>query len=628
MDGRNWGNYDIFGRRFIVVLGGVFLLLVVSFPFLPVVDDASSELWLVLSILVGIPGLVLLYGGYRLPHTDIRSELYPTVGNWCLRGIVVGLAILLPIFLVSDDPNIVGNGLLLTGLGSLAGFGAGTYDARAKTRQLELQETVDQLETSNERLERHQQYTDDILDAIDDVFYVLDENGALLRWNKSLSEVSGYTDEEISAMTAADFFTDSDRDTALAAVRNGLESDSVDVELELRTKDGDTIPFEFVGSTLENTSEDPILAGIGRDVTNRVEREQEVQRVRERMEYALNATDSVVWDWNVEDNQASFYPSAESLYGTTVETWEDFIGVIHPEDRQKAQEAIENALETGEPKHEEIRIVRDGDVRWIEAPGYPVQDDNGPTLMIGVARDITERKTYERKLEESNERLEQFAYAASHDLQEPLRMVSSYLQLIEDRSDEELTEETEEFLEFAVDGADRMRDMIDGLLAYSGVETQGEAFKPVDLNKVIGEARDDLEMRITESDADVTIEELPRVVGDEHQLRQVFQNLLSNAIEYSGNEPPRVNISATQNSSMWEISVQDEGIGIEPEEHDRIFEVFQRLQSRDNYGGSGIGLALCERIIERHGGEIRVESEPGEGATFSFTLPAEDEHGR
>lgn len=611
------GSYSsIFGREFIMAIGAIFVVFVVSYPFLPTVDDSSSELWVVLGILVGIPGLILVYGGYRLSHADIRSELYSTVGKWCLRGIVGGVAIMIPILLASNDPNVVGNTLLLTALGSLAGFGAGTYDAKAKTRQFELQETIN-------RLERHQQYTTDILDAIDDVFYVVDETGSLKRWNQSLCEVSGYTDEETAAMTVSDFFGDDGHDAAVAAVRNSFESGSVNVELDLRTKDGETIPFEFVGSTLEDTSGDPVLAGIGRDVTNRVEREQELQRVHERMEFALNATDAVVWDWNVEDDQALFYPSAESLYGTTVETWQDFIDVIHPEDRQKAQESIETALETGEPKHEEIRIVRDGDVRWIEAPGHPVEADDGSTRMIGVARDITERKEYERKLEESNERLEQFAYAASHDLQEPLRMVSSYLQLIEDRADDELTGETEEFLEFAVNGADRMRDMIDGLLEYSRIETQGKPLEPVDLNEVVRDVHDDLDVPITESGADVEIEELPRVMGDERQLRQVFQNLLENAIQYSGDEPPRVHISAERNSSMWDVSVRDEGIGIDPDEQDRIFEVFQRLHTRGDHQGSGIGLALCERVIERHGGDIRVESAAGEGATFSFTLPAE-----
>ncbi|RDI71406.1 sensor histidine kinase [Halopelagius longus] len=499
---RGWTYSDVVGRRFVVALGGIFVALVVSYPYLPVVTDASSNLWIVLGVLVGIPGLALLYGGYQLPQSDIRPELYPTVGEWCLRGILVGLAIVIPIVLASDDPDIVGNTLLLTALGSFAGFGAGRYDARAKTRRLELQETVDQLETSNERLERHRQYTDDILDAIDDVFYVLDESGSLKRWNRSLSKVTGYTDEEISSMTVADFF-DEDSDVATAAVRNGFESGSVNVEISIRTKDGDTVPFEFVGSTLEDTSGDPVLAGIGRDVTDRVERE--------------------------------------------------------------------------------------------------------------------------RRLKESNERLEQFAYAASHDLQEPLRMVSSYLRLLERRYSDDLDEDAREFLEFAVDGADRMRDMIYGLLAYSRVETKGEPLEPVDLNEVVGDVLEDLDVQITESGPDIEIEELPRVMGDKGQLRQVFQNLISNALEYSGNDPPQVRISAERNSSTWEVSVRDEGIGIEPDEQDRIFEVFQRLHAPDEYEGSGIGLALCERIVERHGGDIWVESEPGEGSTFSFTLPAADD---
>jgi len=171
-----------------------------------------------------------------------------------------------------------------------------------------------------------------------------------------------------------------------------------------------------------------------------------------------------------------------------------------------------------------------------------------------------------------------------------------------------------------------MREMIDGLLVYSRIETQGGPLESVDLDGVVEAVRDDLEVQITESGAEVGIEELPTVMGDERQLRQVFQNLLSNAIEYSGDDPPRVQISAERNSSMWEISVRDEGIGIDPDEQARIFDVFQRLQSQNDHQGSGIGLALCERIVERHGGEIWVESEPGEGATFSFTLRPGDTH--
>ncbi|NUB92985.1 MEDS domain-containing protein [Haloterrigena sp. SYSU A558-1] len=224
------------------------------------------------------------------------------------------------------------------------------------------------------------------------------------------------------------------------------------------------------------------------------------------------------------------------------------------------------------------------------------------------------------RLEESNERLEQFAYAASHDLQEPLRMVSSYLQLIERRTGDDLSEEIREFLSFAVDGAERMRRMIEGLLAYSRVETRGEPLEPVELDEVVEDVRENLQVRLDETDAELSVEPLPRVQGDGNQLRQLLQNLLSNAIKYSGETPPRIEVTAERNGNTWKLSVRDDGIGIEDDERERIFDIFDRLHGREEYDGTGIGLALCERIVERHGGEIWVDAEPGEGSTFSFTL--------
>ncbi|OIB58819.1 PAS domain-containing sensor histidine kinase [Natrialba sp. SSL1] len=236
-----------------------------------------------------------------------------------------------------------------------------------------------------------------------------------------------------------------------------------------------------------------------------------------------------------------------------------------------------------------------------------------------------DRQEYIDDLRQSNERLEQFAYAASHDLQEPLRMVSSYLQLVEQRYADELDADGQEFLEYAIDGAERMRSMIDGLLQYSRVESRGDPFDAVDLDAVVADVLGDLQLSIEEHDAEITSEPLPTVEGDASQLRQVFQNLIDNAIEYSGNDPPRVHISAERTGKKWRITVRDEGIGIDPEDSDRVFEVFQRLHTRDEHAGTGIGLALCRRIIERHTGEIQVESEPGDGAAFSFTLPALEE---
>ncbi|WP_306058245.1 sensor histidine kinase [Natronococcus wangiae] len=225
-----------------------------------------------------------------------------------------------------------------------------------------------------------------------------------------------------------------------------------------------------------------------------------------------------------------------------------------------------------------------------------------------------------RQLEASNERLDQFAAAASHDLQEPLRMVSSYLQLVDERYADDLDDEAEKFVEYAADGAERMQVMVDDLLQYSRVETRGDPFEPVDLDAALDDALTDLQVRIEESNAEITADELPRVEGDSSQLRQLFQNLLSNAIEYSGDEPPRIHVSVERVGDEWKISVRDEGIGIDPEDQERIFEIFDRLHSREECEGTGIGLALCRRVVERHGGEIRVDSEPGEGSTFSFTL--------
>ncbi|WP_232703432.1 sensor histidine kinase [Halobacterium wangiae] len=228
------------------------------------------------------------------------------------------------------------------------------------------------------------------------------------------------------------------------------------------------------------------------------------------------------------------------------------------------------------------------------------------------------------QLAASNERLEQFAYAASHDLQEPLRMVSSYLQLIENRYGDDLDEDAEEFIEYAVDGADRMRTMIESLLEYSRVTTEGGAFEPTDTNAVLEDVLTDLQLRVEETDATVTVDDLPTVPADSDQLAQVFQNLLSNALRYSGDEPPRIHVSGERTGDTWRFAVADEGVGIAAEHQDRIFTVFEQVHGHGagEAGESGIGLAMCERIVERHGGDIWVESDSGEGATFYFTIPA------
>jgi light-regulated signal transduction histidine kinase (bacteriophytochrome) len=226
-----------------------------------------------------------------------------------------------------------------------------------------------------------------------------------------------------------------------------------------------------------------------------------------------------------------------------------------------------------------------------------------------------------RELERSNAELEQFAYVASHDLQEPLRTVQSYLQLLQRRYCHMLDADADEFIGFAVEGAQRMRDLITDLLAYARVSSRARPPGPTALSEVVGEALRALHTAIEERRAEITVDPLPTVVADGNQLRQLYQNLVANALKFNRQDVPRVRLGAERKASGWRLFVADNGIGLDPAYKDRIFEVFKRLYGRDEFEGTGIGLAICKKIVEHHGGEIGVESRPGEGATFWFTLP-------
>ncbi|HZD42814.1 MAG TPA: ATP-binding protein, partial [Methanomicrobiales archaeon] len=232
-------------------------------------------------------------------------------------------------------------------------------------------------------------------------------------------------------------------------------------------------------------------------------------------------------------------------------------------------------------------------------------------------------KKYAENLKRSNEDLERFAYVSSHDLQEPLRAIVSYTQLLERRYKGQLGADADEYIHYIVDGGKRMQLLISDLLEFSRVTTRGSDLSRTNSEDVLQKALWDLKIPIEESGAEVTHDPLPSVLADESQLQQVFLNLIANAIKFHREGvPPKVHISARWKGGMWEYSVQDNGIGIEPEYYHKIFIIFQRLHGREQYSGTGIGLALVKRIIERHGGRIWVRSEPGKGSTFSFTLPA------
>lgn len=310
-------------------------------------------------------------------------------------------------------------------------------------------------------------------------------------------------------------------------------------------------------------------------------------------------------------------------------------GAIHPDDRQAMLSLWEKTIKYKLPFKSEFRIKQpDDSVIWVMGQ---IATETGPddqtTTYVGTLTDISSLKSAEEslqqrsiELERSNEALDQFASITSHDLQEPLRMVTSYVQLLEKNYRGQLDSSADKFIKFAVEGTVRMQSLIKDLLAFSRVGTVSIDFNPTDCEQIFEQTLQNLEISITESNAVITHDRLPVVHADESQLRQLFQNLLTNAIKFRGEAEPAIHVCADTTDDGWVFSFKDNGIGIEPKYFERIFSIFQRLHSKDKFPGTGIGLAICYKIVERHSGQIWLESEPGQGSTFYFSLPSCREH--
>jgi len=305
--------------------------------------------------------------------------------------------------------------------------------------------------------------------------------------------------------------------------------------------------------------------------------------------------------------------------------------VHHPDHVQQVVAKISKCFQSGEVWEDTFPLRgRDGNYRWFLSRAVPICDPEGRVLRwFGTNTDISERMRSEEhllrtvgELKRSNDELQQFAYIASHDLQEPLRMVASYTQLLAKRYKGRLDSDADEFIAYAVDGSNRMRGLIQDLLAYSSAGTNGTALREISSENALKEALTNLRATIEESGAVVTHDSLPAITTDDTQLAQVFQNLVGNAIKYRSAEVPRVHVSATKNGGKeWIFSVRDNGLGIDPQYFERIFILFQRLHGQKEFKGTGIGLAICRKIVERLGGRIWVESQPKKGSTFYFALP-------
>lgn len=391
--------------------------------------------------------------------------------------------------------------------------------------------------------------------------------------------------------------------------------------------------YDLIETPLKNTDGTISKLTIFRDITERKKAEKELRETSNYLEKLFNYANAPIVVWDPSFRITRFNHAFEHLTGYTAsEVIGKELNMLFPEaSRDESLNKIERTLSGEHWESVEIPILRkDGDVRialWNSANIYA---EDGRTLLATIAQgqDITERKQAEAKLkqsiaelERSNAELEQFAYVASHDLQEPLRMVSSYTQLLARRYRDKLDADADDFIAYAVDGSNRMQMLINDLLAYSRVSMRGKPFEPTDCEAILSQICVNLQAAIEDSDAVITHDPLPTVVADVSQLAQLLQNLIGNAVKFRGEEPLHVHVSAEQKGNEWVFSVRDNGIGIDPEYADRIFIVFQRLHNRGEYSGTGIGLAICKKIVERHGGRIWVESQSGKGSTFYFTIP-------
>ena len=382
------------------------------------------------------------------------------------------------------------------------------------------------------------------------------------------------------------------------------------------------------------------VGGIGIDITEQKRAEEALKQSEELLRKVLETLPVAVWILDREGRVVQANNAAHKIWGGARHVginefgeykgrWLDSGGPITASEWGGAR-----AIRKGETSlEEEVEIEAfDGSRKIILISSVPIRNDKGEvTGAISINQEITDRKRAEqereRLLEEvqhSNQELQQFAYVASHDLQEPLRMISSYLQLLDKKYKGQLDEKAETYIRYAVDGAARMQKLIEGLLAYSRISS-GITNQMVDMNLVLAAALANLEQAVQECNGTITITSpLPMVAGDETMLIQLFQNLIANALKYRKTDvSPQVQVAARRQGNQWIFSVTDNGIGIDPQYQESVFQIFKRLHTKEEYPGTGIGLASCKKIVERHDGKIWVESEPGKGSTFHFIIPAQ-----
>jgi PAS domain S-box-containing protein len=475
-----------------------------------------------------------------------------------------------------------------------------------------------------ERAKRSEERFRGLLETAPDAMVIVDDAGRIALVNAQTEKLLGYTREDLFGREVEVLVPDRFRAGHVRRRNRFLAQPTTrpmgaGLELYALRKDGSELPVEISLSPLE-TEEGTLVSAAVRDVTERRRAEEMSRRLASIVEYSGDAIlvkgpEGIVMEWN---------RGAERLFGYTAE---EAIGksvnlLIPPELADEEREILRCVFAGVAVEHyETVRLRKDGSRIDISLLVSPIRARDGAVVAASsIARDITERKRADRELARSNEELEQFAYVASHDLSEPLRVIGGFVQLLQRRYEGQLDADADRFIGATVSGVQRMQARIDALLAYSRVGRGEIEPEPVDCSEVLREAIASLRALLDETDGEITSEDLPTVRGSAVLLTHLLQNLLSNALKFADGAPPRVAVSAERLDGEWRFSVTDNGPGIEPRHSERIFRLFQRLHGRE-HAGTGIGLALCKQIVERHGGRIWVEPAEEGGSVFRFTLP-------
>lgn len=490
---------------------------------------------------------------------------------------------------------------------------------------------------------KEKQLSETLINNLPGIFYLYDTTGKFIRWNRNFENVTGYSGKEIAAMKLVDFYNEDQKEIITASIKTVFEKKSPGIEVEIFTKTNNKIPY-YINSLTINFEGKECLAGMGLDLSERKKAEESMLLSNERYNLVAKATNDSIWDLNIVTNEISRTGDGfKTLFGydnqAGINSDPAFVQLVHPEDLPAARSSMLQVFNNpGEFYWEkEYRFLKaNGQYAHVYDKGFIIRDKNGKAIrMIGSTQDITRLKenefhliklnktlqTQAKALADSNAELEQFAYVASHDLQEPLRMVTSFLILLEKKYGNIIDESGKRYIHFAVDGAKRMRQIILDLLELSKVGRKEGEPETIDLNIQIKEIIGIFQKDTDDKNAVIEVGELPVIYAYKPSVRQVFQNLIGNAIKYKkNNTAAHIKITAIAVKDHWQFAVTDNGIGIEQEYFDRIFIIFQRLHNQNEFSGTGIGLAITKKIIENSGGKIWLTSEPGKGSTFYFTI--------